>query len=100
MKSKVFAVLGILFLFVPLGLLTSSPAWGEWENEYYLKILGYIPKGISTHIGLKPLLPDYSLKGGNEILWYYLSAIIGIALIFTIFFVLAKLNKNRKQNAD
>ncbi len=93
MKRKFFIILGVFVLFVPLGLLTSSPAWGEWENEYYVKILGYLPKGIAKAYGIKPLLPSYSFKGGNEILWYYLSALIGIALIFLILFILSKIGR-------
>ena len=100
MRYKVFIILGTFLLFVPFGLLTSSPAWGEWNNEYYLKILGYVPKGMLANNGIKPLLPDYSLEGGNEIVGYYLSAIVGIALIFFIFFILAKLGKNRKKDVN
>jgi len=93
MKRRIFLILGVFTLLVPFGLLTSSPAWGEWENEYYTKILGYLPKGIADANGIKPLIPDYSYGEGNEILWYYLSAFIGITLIFLSLFILSKIGK-------
>jgi len=94
MKSKIFKILAVMVALVPLGLLTQNPAWGEWESEYYIKVLGYIPKGIANAKGLKAILPDYSMEGGNEVLWYYISAFVGIVLIFTIFYALAKIGKS------
>jgi len=94
MKSKVFKILAVMVLFVPFGLLTSYPAWGEWESEYYIKVLGYLPKGMAKTKGITPILPDYTMKGGNEVLWYYISALIGIILIFAIFYSIAKIGKH------
>ncbi|MDX1808145.1 MAG: hypothetical protein R3331_01265 [Sulfurospirillaceae bacterium] len=93
MKSKLYKILAVFVLLVPLGLLTSNPAWGEWENEYYIKVLGYLPKGMAEASAIKPLLPDYSAQGGNEILWYYISAGIGILLIFLIMYAISKVSK-------
>jgi len=95
MKSKVFKILAIMVVLVPLGLLTQNPGWGEWGSEYYLKVLGYLPKGMAKVKGVTPILPDYAMKGGNEVLWYYISALIGIVLIFAIFYVIAKIGKRR-----
>lgn len=95
MKSKIFKILAVMVLFVPLGLITSYSAWGEWESEYYLKVLGYIPQGIANAKGLTPILPDYTMEGGNEVLWYYISALVGIILIFAIFYIIAKIGKHR-----
>jgi len=94
MKSKVFKILGVMVLFVPLGLITSYSAWGEWETEYYLKVLGYLPKGMVKSKIITPILPDYTVKGGNEVLWYYISAFVGIILIFAIFYIIAKIGKH------
>ena len=94
MKSKVFKILAVMVVLVPLGLLTQNPAWGEWKSEYYIKVLGYLPKGMAKVKGAIPLLPNYAMKGGNEVLWYYLSAIIGIVLIFAIFYTVAKIRKS------
>ena len=95
MKSKVFKILAVMVLLVPLGLLTQNPAWGEWESAYYIKVLGYLPKGMAEAKGVSPILPDYAMQGGNEVLWYYLSALIGIVLIFAIFYAVAKIGKRR-----
>jgi len=94
MKSKVFKILAVMFALVPLGLLTQNPAWGEWKSEYYIKVLGYLPKGMVEVKGVTPILPNYAMKGGNEVLWYYLSAILGIVLIFAIFYAVAKIGKS------
>jgi len=94
-KLKVaLVVLVIMILSVPVGLLTSAPAFGEWDPDYYLKKLGFIPKGMqhiqSLHLQ-HPLLPDYSLPGTNDVLGYYISAIIGAALVFIIWFIIGKI---------
>ena len=91
MRKKLMLVLGLFFLFVPLGLLTNYSAWGEWENEKYKELIGFIPKGIETAKGIKPIIPDY---GGGSIFLYYVSAIIGVVMLFWIFYFLAKVNKN------
>ncbi len=97
MKYKIFMILGTLVLLVPLGLLSDSPAWGEWESEYYMKILGFIPKGIADAKGIKPLLPDYSLGSSHPVLWYYVSALLGAGLIYIIMLMLSKIGtKNAK----
>ena len=94
MKKRVLVVLGILTLFIPLGLLSESPAWGEWESEYYEKVLGFIPQGIREAKSLNALLPDYTLSGVGETLSYYISAFVGICLIFLIMFLISKKGKN------
>ncbi len=90
MKKRVFIILGILTALIPLGLLTDSPAWGEWDKEYYKKILGFIPEGIEKAKEINAPLKDYSLNSLGDISSYYLSAIIGAVLIFMIFYFLAK----------
>ncbi len=94
MKKRVLVVLGILTLLVPLGLLSESPAWGEWEKGYYEKILGFIPQGIREAKSINALLPDYSLLGVGETLSYYISAFVGICLIYLILFLISKKGKD------
>jgi len=91
MKKKLFIILGILFIFVPLGLISEYSAWGEWENQYYQKMLGYIPKGIEEAKGITPLIPDY---GEGNLIIYYVSAMIGVIILFWIFYMLLKSGKN------
>ena len=96
MKRKAFYILGILILLSPLGLISDADAWGEWGNEYYQKILGFIPEGIKNAKGINALMPDYSLSGTNDVVGYYISAIVGIVLLFGIYFILSKTLKNEK----
>ncbi len=92
-KMKVaFAILFVMILAVPVGLLTDAPAFGEWDPDYYLKKLGFVPKGMQNFPNLQhPILPDYSLPGTNDVLGYYISAIVGAILIFVIWYIIGKL---------
>jgi len=83
-------ILGIMILLVPLGLLTDAPAWGEWDNDYYKKVLGYIPEGLKNTLNLPHLLPDYSMPGANNVVGYYVSAILGSVLIFGVIYLIGK----------
>jgi len=78
---------------VPLGLLTQNPAWGEWEEGYYEKLLGYVPKGIAEAPSISAPLPDYSSSFLGETGSYYLSAVVGIGVIFGLFFLLKRVLK-------
>ena len=51
------------------------------------KLLGFIPKGIENALHVKALAPDYTIEGMNDILAYYLSGMLGVALIFGIFYL-------------
>ena len=98
MKKRVFIVIGFLFVLLPLGLLSSSPAWGEWENEYYKELLGFIPKGIVEANVLQTPMPDYTLEGLSSTTSYYLSALVGMGLLFGIYFLLLKVVKHEKSH--
>ncbi len=90
-------ILGIMILSVPLGLLTDAPAWGEWDNDYYKKVLGFIPKGMeSFNSFIKPILPDYSVPGKSDVFGYYASAIVGAVLIFLVWFIIGKIIAKKK----
>ncbi len=91
MKRKVFMILGVLLALVPLGLLTESPAWGEWDNEYYQKVLGFVPQGIKNSFHFQTFMSDYSVKGVGDVAGYYISALTGLILIFAVYFILVKI---------
>ncbi len=93
MKKRLFWLFGILLAFIPIGLITDTPAWGEWGKKFYQKKLGFIPKGIENAKDIFTLFPDYSLPGHNLVFGYYLSAIIGSLAIMSIFYILAKIKK-------
>jgi len=99
MKKKLFIMLGVLIALVPLGLLTDAPAWGEWDSSYFEKVLGFMPQGIEkieNTIHLKYLLPDYSLPGANDVVGYYVSAIVGAVLIFVLYYLIYLAVKRKK----
>jgi len=90
MNKKALIILGVMVLLTPLGLLSEYPAWGEWDLSYFEKKLGFIPKGMVNSNLVKPIIPDYEVPGVGSISGYYISAIIGIGLIFLIYFILSK----------
>lgn len=98
MKKQLYLILAILFLFVPLGLLTSFSAWGEWDNAYYKEFIGFIPKGIAQANTLNTPIPDYKLQGMGSIASYYFSAFLGIVILFCIYYVLLKGIKHEKSH--
>jgi len=88
--KKIYLFLISFIIFVPLGLISQNPAWGEWENDYYKQKLGFVPKGIENANSINAIIPDYNIPFLGEISGYYLSAIIGIAVIFMVFYSLKK----------
>jgi len=93
-RKKLFITLFILFILLPLGLITEYSAWGEWDNEVYKKMIGFIPKGIAEAKTITPLIPDY---GEGSIIIYYLSAIIGSIIIYLTLFTILKLKKSKNE---
>jgi cobalt/nickel transport system permease protein len=93
-RYKVFIIgLAILIAAVPLGLLASGTAWGEWGADELKNMLGFIPSGMNRLSEIwKALIPDYEIKGiagsfaGNSI-GYIISAIAGVLLIVAVMFI-------------
>ena len=100
MKSKwKYLIIPILILFIllPLGLLSQNPAWGEWGLEYFKKLLGFIPEGMEKGKEIvKPVIPDYSLEDKHPVVSYYISALVGVVIIFAIFWGLKVFMKNER----
>jgi hypothetical protein len=98
MKKKLYVLLGILVVLVPLGLLTDADAWGEWGADYYKKVLGFVPDGIlklQNKLNFHHLLLDYSMSGANSVVGYYISAIVGVVLIIGIYYLLYLMVKRK-----
>ena len=95
MKRRAWILVGILLLLTPLGLISESSAWGEWEESYYQKLLGFIPEGISHAKGISGLMPDYTVASTGSVTGYYLSALVGVALLFGIYPILWKMVKRK-----
>ena len=97
----VFALIAVLIAAVPLGLLATGTAWGEWGADEIAEIaetgtaLGYTPQGMLEGFSLDVIMPDYTLGEVNEIAAYILSAIIGTALLVIIFKLLSQALKGK-----
>jgi len=65
-----------MIIFVPLGILNNSPAWGEWEADFFQKTLGFVPKGISKGSEYMAPMSGYGIGGMNDTWGYYL--ILGV----------------------
>jgi len=90
-KMKILTVIAGLTLLVPLGILTDAPAWGEWDNSYYEKVLGFVPQGIREGgVAWKIPLPDYSVAGMGEVAGYYLSALAGLGVILAVYLLIRR----------
>ncbi|WP_292657813.1 PDGLE domain-containing protein [Nitratifractor sp.] len=90
--KKVWLLVIVLLVSVPLGLLTDAEAWGEWDVDYYAKKLGFIPEGMKQFsLSLHPLLPDYSAPGTGSVTGYYISAAVGVVLIYFFWMLIGKI---------
>lgn len=105
-RYKAFIIgLVVLVALVPVGLLSSGSAWGEWGGDEIKNMLGYVPAGLNKLSGIwKAAFPDYSISGlggsfFSSSLGYVISALIGILLIFIVLLVSSRLmvNKNDKK---
>ena len=102
LTKKLWLWIIFLGLFSPLGLIlckfyNADSAWGEWGADQLQKLVGYVPQGFIKLSGFWDApLRDYSFKGWEQgdmmrlSLSYFLSAVVGIAVIAGIVFFLGK----------
>jgi len=106
MTKKLWLGIGILALLSPLGIIIpkwfgAGGAWGEWGLDEIAKEAGFVPEGMKRVAEIwKAPLPDYALpvegKGpAIESFGYVLSAIIGIALVAVVMYIITKLLTRR-----
>jgi cobalt/nickel transport protein len=107
MTKKLWLGIGLLALLSPLGIiipkwLGAGGAWGEWGLDEIEKAAGFVPEGMKRTAEIwKAPLPDYALpvQGKGTVLesfGYVLSAIIGIALVAGVMYIMAKLLGRRE----
>jgi len=95
LKMVVVAMI-VLIALVPVGLIASGTAFGEWGTDELEQAIGYVPAGLkSLSTVWQAPLPDYALPGqGDTILsqapGYYISAIIGVAMAVAVMYLIAK----------
>ncbi|MCY6370892.1 cobalt transporter CbiM [Clostridium ganghwense] len=93
--NPIYGLITAMILFVPIGLLATGTAWGEWGTDEIKDMLGFIPKGMKDGFNFEAIMPDYSISGLPEIAGYILSAVAGVALILIIIkFATKKKHKN------
>ncbi|MDR0852620.1 MAG: cobalt transporter CbiM [Clostridiales Family XIII bacterium] len=103
--KTVYALLVVLILFVPLGLLATGTAWGEWGADEIAEVvngsaaLGYVPDGMANGFSFDAFMPDYAVPGLADIPGYILSAVCGTAIAVILFRILASLKKGKRTNA-
>lgn len=94
-KKYIYLLLFFCVVLTPLGLIAQGGAWGEWSAQELQNMLGFVPKSIAeakpfVHI----LFPDYEMRGVNLLASTWLSALVGVALVFLVFFLLKRSVKN------
>ncbi len=88
--------LAVLVVFVPIGLIASGTAFGEWGPDELQQAVGYVPAGLQQLSDLwHPLLPDYDFPGGHDTMpsqtpGYYVSAIVGVLICAGVGYLVAK----------
>lgn len=87
-----WGALGVLALATPLGLLASGTAWGEWGLDELKNMgLGFIPQGLGKLAEWWPApLPDYGFPRMGAVIGYILSAVVGIALVVFLLWMLGR----------
>ncbi|MCP2240280.1 PDGLE domain-containing protein [Thermoanaerobacterium thermosaccharolyticum] len=104
MKKFLIAAL-IIVLLTPIGLLASGSAWGEWGTDEIKSMVGYVPSGMKHFSDtIKAIFPGYSIPGFDKnflqsSIGYIFSAVVGIAVIALVFFILSKImGKSEEKN--
>jgi cobalt/nickel transport system permease protein len=77
-----WAGLGALIIFVPLGALAPGTAWGEWSSEQLKSAVGYVPSNFEKLGAVwKAVMPDYVTPGvSNASLGYLIAGMVGVVL--------------------
>jgi cobalt/nickel transport system permease protein len=95
--GKLYALLAVLICLVPLGLLATGTAWGEWGSDEIAAVSGFSPANLVNGWELSALLPDYSFGGLPDAVGYILSAVIGVALCIIIFTLISRGGNEKTQ---
>ena len=93
-RRLTITLVALLVAAVPLGLLASGSAWGEWSADEVAAQVGYVPAGLERISAFwSAPFPDYApsiapagATFAEQAAAYVLSAVVGIGLIFAVAF--------------
>ena len=94
-KVLIYAMIALIIL-VPIGLIATGTAYGEWGPDELQQAVGYVPSGLAQLSNLwTPAMPDYDFPGGHDTLpaqapGYYASAIVGVIIVAGLAFLVGK----------
>ena len=89
-SRKVEALIAVLIVLTPIGLLAEGTAWGEWGTEEVASAAGFTPAGMAHGFEWSALLPDYSVGTLPSWFGYILSAVIGAAVLIILFKLISR----------
>jgi hypothetical protein len=94
-KTLIIAMI-VLVVAVPIGLIASGTAFGEWGPDELKADIGYVPSGYASFQGLwSAPLDGYDLPGNHDTIptqtpGYYVSAIVGVLVVGLIAYGVGK----------
>ena len=94
-KILIYAMI-VLVICVPIGLIASGTAFGEWGPDELNQSIGYVPSGFASLTGLwHAPLDGYDLPGDHETIptqtpGYYVSAIVGCLVVGGVAYLVSK----------
>ena len=94
--------LAVLAVATPLGLLAPGTAWGEWGSDEFASLgLSAVPQGLARLESLWGApMADYEIGFlGNASIGYILSAVIGIAIVGGLVWLLTTVLARRQRPA-
>ncbi len=84
----------LMLIFVPLGLIATATAWGEWSPAELRGRLGFVPAGMERFTGLwSGIIPRYGARGTfwSSLPGYLFSAAAGLAIVGGLTFLIFRL---------
>jgi cobalt/nickel transport system permease protein len=90
-----WVVIGLLIVAVPLGLIATGTAWGEWSSQELERQLGHVPDGFARFgEWWSGVIPGYALPGAEGGAWavvvYVASAVIGVVALSGVAWLLVR----------
>jgi hypothetical protein len=93
-KKQLLIFILVVIALSPLGLIAEGPAWGEWSVEEIKTMIGYVPQSIEqTKPLINAMIPDYEISGMGSLASTWISAILGVGLVFAVMVGIKKSGK-------